>query len=92
MLFFDAKTKFLNFCFLDVKFMRFKNNIGFMLVMAFILLLTVSLVSASEVDSDVGVISNDNELLASNVGYVENGVPSDLNLKSTENVEMDDSW
>lgn len=71
--------------------MRFKNNIGFMLVMAFILLLTVSLVSASEVDSDVGVISNDNELLASNVGYVENGVPSDLNLKSTENVEMDDS-
>ena len=42
-----------------------------MLVMAFILLLTVSLVSASEVDSDVGVISNDNELLASNVGYVE---------------------
>lgn len=71
--------------------MRFKNNIGFMLVMAFILLLTVSLVSASEVDSDVGVINNDNELLASNVGYVENGEPSDLNLKSTENVEMDDS-
>lgn len=62
-----------------------------MLIMAFILLLTVSLFSASEVDSDVGVISNDNELLASNVGYVENGVPSDLNLKSTENVEMDDS-
>ena len=62
-----------------------------MFVMAFILLLAVSLVSASEVDSNVGVINNDNELLASNVGYVENGVPSDLNLKSTENVEMDDS-
>ena len=59
--------------------------------MALILLLSVGLVSASEVDSDVGVISNDNELLASNVGYVENGVPSDLNLKSTENVENDDS-
>lgn len=85
------KQNYFNFCFSEVKFMRFKNNIGFMLVMAFILLLTVSLVSASEVDSDVGVISNDNELLASNVGYVENGVPSDLNLKSTENVEMDDS-
>ena len=62
-----------------------------MFVMAFILLLTVSLVSASEVDSNAGVINNDNELLASNVGYVENGVQSDLNLKSTENVEMDDS-
>ena len=71
--------------------MGFKNNICFMFVMAFILLLTVSLVSASEVDSNAGVINNDNELLASNVGYVENGVQSDLNLKSTENVEMDDS-
>ena len=71
--------------------MGFKNNICFMFVMAFILLLTVSLVSASEVDSNAGVINNDNELLASNVGYVENGVQSALNLKSTENVEMDDS-
>ena len=71
--------------------MGFKNNFCFIVAMALILLLSVGLVSASEVDSDVGVISNDNELLASNVGYVENGVPSDLNLKSTENVEMDDS-
>ena len=85
------KLNYFNFCFLEVKFMGFKNNICFMFVMAFILLLAVSLVSASEVDSNVGVINNDNELLASNVGYVENGVPSDLNLKSTENVEMDDS-
>ena len=71
--------------------MGFKNNFCFIVAMALILLLSVGLVSASEVDSDVGVISNDNELLASNVGYVENGVPSDLNLKSTENVENDDS-
>ena len=85
------KQNYFNFCFLEVKFMGFKNNICFMFVMAFILLLTVSLVSASEVDSNAGVINNDNELLASNVGYVENGVQSDLNLKSTENVEMDDS-
>ena len=85
------KQNYFNFCFLEVKFMGFKNNICFMFVMAFILLLTVSLVSASEVDSNVGVINNDNELLASDVGYVENGVQSDLNLKSTENVEREDS-
>ena len=59
--------------------------------MAIMLLLTVSLVSASEVNSDLGAINDNNDLLASNVGYVENGVQSDLQSKSTEDVEIGDS-
>ena len=71
--------------------MRFKKNICFIFVMAIMLLLTVSLVSASEVNSDLGAINDNNDLLASNVGYVENGVQSDLQSKSTEDVEIGDS-
>ena len=71
--------------------MRFEKNICFIFVMAIMLLLTVSLVSASEVDSDLGAINDNNDLLASNVGYVENGVQSDLQSKSTEDVEIGDS-
>ena len=71
--------------------MGFKNNFCFIVALALILLLSVGLVSASELDGDVGVMNNNDGLLASNVGNVENGVQSDLHSKSTENIEMDDS-
>ena len=77
--------------FFGVKLMGFKNNFCFIVALALILLLSVGLVSASELDGDVGVMNNNDGLLASNVGNVENGVQSDLHSKSTENIEMDDS-
>ena len=68
--------------------MKFNNRICILVVLTVLmLLLSISVVSASEADTNLHVIKNNNDLSASCINDADNMVQSDLDIKSSENIE-----
>ena len=68
--------------------MKFNNRICILVVLTvFMLLCSISLVSASDAGTDVQGITNNNDLSASLISDADNMVQSDLDIKSNKNIE-----
>ncbi len=68
--------------------MKFNNRICILVVLTVLMLiLSISLVSASDAGTDVQGITNSNDLSASGISDADNMVQSDLDIKSNENLE-----